>query len=116
MYPAVEAPARPARESVDLKLKPHWRFDAARGLFVIGSGRLFVPTGLPKGSRIAYKVPSLAAADAAKLSRHERDLRRYVQVILPPKESPEAYLAGIRAWPCVENATSTPRISLPTSG
>lgn len=100
---------------MDLKLKSHWRFDTARSLFVMGSGRMFVPTGLPRGSRIVYKAPSLAAADAARLSRHERDLQRYVQVILPAKESPQGYLAGIRAWPCVESASSTPQLSLPSA-
>jgi hypothetical protein len=75
---------------------------------------MFVPTGLPKGSRIAYKVPSLAAADAARLSRPERDLRRYVHVILPAKETPGAYINALRGWPCVESATLAPDISLPT--
>ena len=103
MQPAVDPPARLRRGSVDLKLKSHWRFDTARSLFVMGSGRMFVPTGLPRGSRIVYKAPSLAAADAARLSRHERDLQRYVQVILRqgiagglPGRNPRLALRGKR--------------------
>ena len=116
MFPAVRPPPGLSRRPVDLKLKPRWRFDTARGLFTTGSGRTFAPPDLPKGSRIVYKVPSLAAADPAKLSRSERDLQRYIQVILPAKESPTTHLAAIRAWPCVETASAAPEISLPAGG
>jgi hypothetical protein len=115
MIPAVPLPANSKiRVPVDLKLKPKWRFDSSRRIFESESGERFTPRGdLPKNSRIVYKVPSLAEADEAKLSRHERDLRRYMQVILPPGVSPAEHVDVIRAWPSVEEAHVAPEISLP---
>ena len=114
MFPAVRPPRSLDRRAVDLKLKPGWRYDAARGLFVeTRSGRTFDPPDLPRGARLVYKVPSLAAAQPAKLSTAERDLQRYMQVILPAKRSPAHYLATIRAWPSVEAADAAPEVSLP---
>lgn len=114
MIPAVTLPANSkVRIPVDLKLKPKWRFDSRRRVFESDSGQRFTPRGLPKNSRIVYKVPSLAEADEDKLSKYERDLRRYMQVILPAGESPEKYVKVIRAWPSVERADVAPEVSLP---
>jgi hypothetical protein len=113
MYPAVHAPPGASRRAIDLKLKPRWRFDTARGLFVAGSGRTFAPTSLPRGSRIVYKVPSLAATDPAKLSGPERALTRYMQVILPAGGTAAAEVTAIRGWPCVEDVSAAPEVSLP---
>lgn len=115
MIPAVTLPANSkVRIPVDLKLKPKWRFDSSRRVFESDSGQRFTPRGdLPNNSRIVYKVPSLAEADEDKLSKFERDLRRYMQVILPAGESPEEYVELIRAWPCVARVHVAPEVSLP---
>ena len=115
MIPAVPLPPNSGiRIPVDLKMKPGWRFDTSRLTFESETGEEFAPHGdLPKHSRIVYKVPNLANADEAKLSNAERDLRRYLQVILPPGQSPAEYLDVVRAWPCVAEAHSAPNISLP---
>jgi hypothetical protein len=68
-------------------------------VFESDSGKRFKPSDLPKNTRIVYKVPALAAADPVKLSRYEKDLRRYMQVILPEGASPADYVEIIRAWP-----------------
>jgi hypothetical protein len=48
------------RTPIDLKLKPRWRFDTRRRLFVSASDQEYAPHGdLPRHSRIVYKVPSL---------------------------------------------------------
>ena len=112
MFPAVNAPPG-SRRAIDLKLKPRWRFDAARGLFIAGSGRTFAPTNLPRGSQIVYKVPSLAATDPAKLSGPERALTRYMQVILPAAGTIAADVTSIGNWPCVEDVSAAPEVSLP---
>jgi hypothetical protein len=116
MIPAVRLPAgSKVRTPIDLKLKPKWRFDQKRRVFVSDSGEEFVPRGqLPRNSRIVYKVPGLVHADQARLSKHERDLRRYMQVILPAAESPAGYLEVVRAWPAVEEAHVAPEVSLPS--
>ena len=54
-----------------------------------------------------------ARADPSRLNDAERDLRRYMQVILPPGESTNKYLKVIRAWPSVEEAHAGPEVSLP---
>lgn len=83
-------------------------------MFESDSGERFNPSGdLPKNARIVYKVPGLAKADPARLSKHEKDLRRYMQVILPEGASPADYVEAIRAWPSVEDAWVAPQISLP---
>jgi hypothetical protein len=113
--PAVPLPANsPIRRPVDLKLKPGWRFDQHRRVFVSEAGERVTPgADLPKRSRVVPTVPSLASADEATLSPAERDLRRYIQVILPPGEPPDRYVDAVRAWPCVEQAEVGPEVSLP---
>lgn len=99
---------------LDFKLKSGWHFHTKRRAFESDSGEKFLPRGdLPGGSRIVYKVPNLARADASRLNEHERDLRRYMQVILPEGESPAGYLRSVRAWPPVEEAHVGPEVSLP---
>jgi hypothetical protein len=115
MIPGVPLPANSRiRRPVDLTLKLGWRFDPNRRVFISEAGERVTPRGdLPKGSRVVAKVPSLASADEASLSPAERDLRRYVQVILPPTVPPDRYVEAVRAWPCVERADLAPEVSLP---
>jgi hypothetical protein len=115
MMPAVPAP-RHVRVPVDAKLKRGWRYVPARRAFVSGSGQTFAPTGLPSHTRIVAKVPALAEADPATLSRAEKDLRRYFQVILPPGVPAADYVNLVRAWPPVEESHVAPEVSLPTPG
>lgn len=114
MQPAVPPPkgAKIARP-VQLALKAGWRYEERRNLFIGSSGETFAPQGLPRGTRIVYTVPSLARAASKRLSSAERDLQRYMQVILPRSRSPEDQLAVLRSWPCVEEAHVAPEISLP---
>ena len=68
-------------KSIDLKLKPGWRYDVGQGVFARSQGRNG-GTGLAAaGARIVYKVPTLAQRPARSLSAAERDLSRYLQVI-----------------------------------
>jgi hypothetical protein len=116
MIPAVPAPDGAVRTPIELKLKPKWRFDASRREFVSASGESFVPRdSLPSRTKIVYKVTRLAEADEAQLSKYEKDLRRYMQVILPPGVSPADYVDVVRAWPSVAEAYAGPQFSLPSS-
>ena len=116
MIPAVPLPVgTKVRTPIDLKLRPKWQFDTSRRVFASDSGEEFAPRGeLPKNSRIVYKVPSLVDVDEARLSKSEKDLRRYMQVILPAGESPATYIEVVRAWPCVAEAHVAPEVSLPS--
>ncbi len=113
--PAVPVPGDAGvRLPLDFTLKSGWHFDTKRRAFSSDAGEAFSPrSALPEGSRIVYKVPDLAKADPATLTGHERDLRRYMQLILPHGESPAAYLRAVRAWPPVEEAHVGPDVSLP---
>jgi hypothetical protein len=115
MMPAAPPPQNAGiKVPVEVKLKSKYRYDSRRHIFESDSGERFKPPGdLPKNIRIVYKVPALAEADSAKLSRHEKELRRYMQVILPESESPADYVEAIRAWPSVEEAWLAPEVSLP---
>jgi hypothetical protein len=99
---------------VSLKLKPGWRFDRGRAQFFSASGQRFsVRDQLPEGSEIVPTAPALADADPQTLSDAERELARYVQLILPKGATPEHYLPIAKRWDAVEEATLPPRISLP---
>jgi hypothetical protein len=113
MMPAVPPPGGLVRTPIDLTLKPAWRYDSRRHRFVARSGDTFTPAGLPTGTKIVYKTPGLIRKDQARLSAAERDLIRYMQVILPAGESASEHLGAVRAWPPVEDASLGPEISLP---
>src|SRR5688572_1269907 len=115
MIPAVPLPKDGSvRPTIDFTLKAGWSFDTRRRIFKSERGETFSPLGdLPKGGRIVYKVPTLARADAKKLDKHERALRRYMQLVLQAGQQPATYLRTVRAWPAVEAAHLTPQVSLP---
>jgi hypothetical protein len=103
MMPAVPPPKSAAiRVPVELKLKRNYKYDSRKRVFVSGSGTSFDPhRDLPKDTRIVYKVPALAAADESGLSQPEKELRRYMQVILPRayrRKILSKWSADGRAW------------------
>ena len=113
MYPAVPPPKGLVGRSVDFKLKPGWRYNEAKGIFANSRGAQFAPPPLPKKNRILYKVPGLARSSSHGLSKAERDLQLYMQVLLLPSDAPEQYVKTIQTWPCVEEAHVAPEVSLP---
>lgn len=118
MIPSVTVPANSKiKIPVEVKLKPGWTLNSSRRLFESAKGEKFTPRGdLPKKSKIVYKIPSLADVDKSKLSKHERDLQRYIQVILPKGQSAADYVEVIREWPSVAEAHVAPEVSLPNMG
>jgi hypothetical protein len=113
MFPSVPPPKELVGKSIDCKLKPGWRYDEERGVFVGPKGEALVPASLPKGARIVYKVPSLSHSSSRSLSPAERDLSRYLQVILPTARGVEKLAPLVQSWPAIEEAHVTPEISLP---
>lgn len=113
--PAVPAPGDGrVRKSVDFKLKAGWQFEPTGRTFKSDAGETFSPRAqLPAGSRIVHTAPSLARAEPSRLNEHQRELRRYMQVILPKGESAAPHLRAIRSWPPVEEASAGPELSLP---
>jgi hypothetical protein len=55
----------------------------------------FTAPRLPKNSRILYKVSSLARSAAKGLSKAEKDLQRYMQVILSSPNSAKTVLETV---------------------
>jgi len=117
MMPEVPVPKTAGiKIPVEVKLRRQYKYDPSRRIFESDSGEQFRPSGdLPKHTRIVYKVPALAEANPAKLSKSEKDLRRFMQVILPAGESAADYVEAIRAWPSVEEAWVGPEVSLPNA-
>ncbi len=115
MFPAVPLPDDvPVKRPIELTLKPGWRYDSRRRAFVGAKGNSFSPRGdLPLRTKIAYQVPDVIGKDPAKLSKPERDLQRYLHVVLPSEAKPEDYVAVVSKWPCVSAANIAPEISLP---
>ncbi len=115
MIPAVLPPKGLTGRTIDLKLKPGWWYDEARGVFVNADGESFVPRSLRRNARIVYKVPDLARASPQALSDAEKDLRSYLQVILPTARGTKALVKQVQSWPAIEEAHLAPQISLPTA-
>jgi hypothetical protein len=112
-YPAVSAPKELSGRAIEFKLRPGWLYDEVKRVFVDPEGVEFAAPRLPKNSRVVYKVPSLARSAAKGLSKAEKDLRRYMQVILPSRRSGKAVLQSLQSLPAVEQAHLAPEISLP---
>lgn len=115
MIPAVPPPEGLTGKSIDCKLKAGWRYDEARGVFRGAKGAEFAAPALPKKARLVYKVPGLARAQPRGLSAAERDLQRYMQIILPTAAAAKALLGAVKSWPCIEEAHLAPEISLPAA-
>lgn len=115
VIPAVPPPKNGSiRTPLDFTLKRDWSFDTKHRTFTSSRGKTFSPfDDLPVGSKIVYKVPGLARADASTLNEPERALRRYMQLILPAGESAARFLRMVRAWSPVEEANAGPEVSLP---
>jgi hypothetical protein len=113
MFPAIPPPKKLTGRSIDFKLKSGWRFDETKRVFIDPRGAEVTLPRLPKTSRVIYKVPSLARSASKKLSGAERDLQRYMQVILPSPRSTQSVLQAIQSLPGIEEAHLAPEISLP---
>jgi hypothetical protein len=118
MFPAVPvSPDSRIQKAVEVRLKPGWRLHPRRRAFVSKAGKECVfGADLPRNTRIVPKVRSLVKTPEADLSAAEKELRQYVQVVLPEGESPASYLQVIQAWPCVAEAQLPPEVSLPSAG
>ena len=102
------------RTPIDFTLKAGWSFDTKTRIFTSESGETFSPfAGLPKGSKVVYKVPRLARANVSTLSESERALRPHMQLILPAGETATEYRRAVQAWPVVDAAQVGPQVSLP---
>ena len=58
----------------------------------------------------------LSSANPRSLSKAERNLSRYLQLILPEQEDPAIYLSRVAIWDCISEVKLPPRIILPQVG
>lgn len=100
--------------SIDFRLRKGWSFDEKGREFVGPKGQRVAAEGLPKASKIVYKVPSLQSKAAEELSAPEKKLAGAMQAILPRGIEAEEYLEVVRAWAAVEDVSLPPEISLPS--
>jgi hypothetical protein len=122
MPPVVKHPARRRPQKIPRGVRPHlvgklrdgWSYDPAVAAFVAADGRRFIPRAvLPKGTTIVHMTPDLARAPMRSLSPAERELARYIQIVLPRAKNPGAYLARLAAWECLAEVRLPPDIDLP---
>jgi hypothetical protein len=95
--------------SIDFRLRKGWSYDARACEFAGPKGRRVQAEGLPEGSRIEFKAPSLQGGASAA----EASLSRSMQLVLPRGARAEDYLDTVKKWPAVEAVSLPPRISLP---
>lgn len=108
-----EGSAVKVKPSLDLYLKPGWRFDADERVFISPEDRKIKPGKLPARSKIVHKIVSLAKADPADLSEDEQLLARSMQIILPRAQDVDAALNAVRGWEAVASVQRPPIIGLP---
>jgi len=99
---------------LDAKLQFGWRYDDTKRIFVSVKGKKLSPfKELPRGSLLVYTIPHLAHMKEASLSQDERELTRFMQVILPKRSDASKFLEILNDWPCFEEVKLPPEISLP---
>lgn len=97
-----------------VQLKPGWRFDMDRSLFLSATGERFSPQeALPKPCKLVEMVPALSQRPPALLSKDEQNLARYLQIVLPKRSKVSRYLAIVEQWKCVQKVYLSPTIGLP---
>lgn len=69
--------------------------------------------GLPRGCVLRAHVPLVAGRSKRRLSPAERDLARYVQVLMPRRADKQAVRAVLDQIECVEAVLEPPEPSLP---
>jgi hypothetical protein len=98
------------------KLRDGWTYDSSAAVFVAADGRRFQPqAALPKGTTIVPMTPDLARSAARRLSPAERNLARYIHIILPRGRSPAVYLPRLVEWACLAEVRLPPDIDLPST-
>lgn len=111
--PQTTLPPGTTAPHLKLKLREGWRYASSSGAFVSNEGSRWIPDKLPQGAKIVYIVPDLGEAEISTLSEDERNLARYLHLILPTGEEPKKYLKAVGAWPSIETVELPPEISLP---
>ena len=102
------------RPNIVIRLKKGWTFESDSRAFISRDGQKLSPMkDLPEGSRLVYVAPELAQAVPESLSEDERNLARYLHVILPEGTGPSAYFHVLRKWACIDKVEPSPDISLP---
>jgi len=98
-----------------VKIKAGWTFNPKEKMFVSRKGKKFSPTPhLPKGSEVRFMTPELATSDPGSLSKAERNLARYLQILFPQGTAPKRFIMAIKEWECIEEVRLPPDISLPS--
>lgn len=106
-------PPKGIKPHLVVKLKKGWRFEDKRKAFVSPRGReVTLSDDLPRGSKIVYMVPELAKKKS--LTGDEKNLARYVHVILPKGKSPADYLPTVGKWACVDDVQPPRDFGLPS--
>ena len=100
-----------------LKLKPEWRLEGRSGTLASEEGEsVDTKLDLPPGSRIVRMIPGLAGVEVSALSPEERNLARYLHVLLPEGVELADFLEIVRKWPCTDEGRLPPEPELTGGG
>lgn len=112
MQPAIPVPGHAGvRLPIVVELKKGWHYEEASGSFAHGRQRFDPAEALPAGAQVTQRFP---AGSIPPRTTQERELARFVQLVLPPDDVPAKYLDLVQRWPCVANAYVIPPPSLPS--
>jgi hypothetical protein len=99
------------RPHLVLKTHPGWHWNSASNSIEHLDGRqASLATLLAKDQTLTTRVPS-----ASHTAKHpdERELSRYYNILLSPKETPNELIQKLASLPCTESVHHPPDINLP---
>ena len=97
-----------------LRVRDGWRLNHDGSTFVAADGQqIDTAEVLPCTVTVEPRFPQLHSADQRSLTKDERDLTRYFNVLLPATAPLAEIQAALRVLPFCEQVDMPPEISLP---
>ena len=114
MIPAIPPPKELRCRSIDFKLKPGWRFDEAKGVFIHRSGLEFANRrGCRKTAASSIKCPAWRDRHPKNSPALKEICSATCRLIPPSPRSTKSVSQAVQSLPAVEEAHLAPEISLP---
>ena len=105
------AAAPGGRPFIVFRMKVGWELDPHSGAILYRGNAVAMPA-LPAGAEFRLAVPALASK-RGKLASPDRELARYVHLLLPRTAVASEWLAIARGWDFCEAPQLPPVVSLP---
>jgi len=96
-----------------VRLKKGWHFEADSGRFVAARKSIDARSLLPKGAEVRPHIPQPAGAPGERASAAEKELARFVQVVLPRNADLRVAQRRIEELEAVQDVHVSPEVELP---